>query len=290
LQLSIKDAEKDGSIRAIASTYDYHNQVVRDGYNYDGKKLITFSNILKHNTFPLAEIIKKILYLGEKEMGYPVEIEFVIDMKKQPNENYNFNLLQIRPIASKNETVHIDPASLEEKDTLIISKSALGNGTIDKICDIVYVKPQNFDASKNEETVRMIAEINERFLKEKRYYILVGPGRWGSADPWLGIPVKWPQISAARLIVESGLENYRIDPSQGTHFFQNLTSFRVGYFTVNPFIKDGFYDIEFLDKQKAFYENEIIRHIRFNKPMKIVIDGKQNLGVVDKPALEIETE
>jgi CheY-like chemotaxis protein len=290
MKLSVKDAEKDGSIRAIASTYDFHNQIVRDGYNYDGKKLITFSNILKHNTFPLAEILKKILFLGEKEMGYPVEIEFVIDLKKDTNSNYIFHLLQIRPIASKNETVNIDPNSVEEDDSLIISKSALGNGTIDRICDIVYVKPKNFDASKNEATVKMISEVNDRFLKENRNYILVGPGRWGSADPWLGIPVKWPQISAARLIVESGLENYRIDPSQGTHFFQNLTSFRVGYFTVNPFIKDGFYDIDFLDKQEAVFENETIRHIRFKEPMKIIIDGKQNLGVVKKPGVTLQPD
>jgi len=290
LNLRVKEAEKDGSIKAIASTYDYHNQVIRDGYNYEGKKLITFSGILKHNTFPLAEILKKILYLGEKEMGYPVEIEFVVDLKKEANGNYIFHLLQIRPIASRSETVSLSPKQMEEEGSLIISKSALGNGVIDNIYDIVYVKPQNFDASKNEATVDMIAEVNSRFLKENKNYILVGPGRWGSADPWLGIPVKWPQISAARLIIESGLENYRIDPSQGTHFFQNLTSFRVGYFTINPFINDGFYDIGFLDKQKAVFENETIRHIRFKKPMKIVIDGKHNLGIVKKPGASFEID
>ena len=287
LQLRIKDAEKDGSIKAIASTYDYHNQIVRDGYNYEGKKLITFSNILKHETFPLPAILQKILYLGQKEMGYPVEIEFVIDLKKEAKSNLIFNLLQIRPIASKNETVHISRKQLDEKSALIISKSALGNGIIEDIFDIVYVKPKNFDAAANTETVSMIAEMNDRFLEEKKNYILVGPGRWGSADPWLGIPVKWPQISAARLIVESGLENYRIDPSQGTHFFQNLTSFNVGYFTVNPFIKDGFYDIDFLDKQKAVFENDIVRHVRFDEPMRIIIDGKRNLGVINKPGVEI---
>jgi hypothetical protein len=285
MQLSIKQAEKDGSIRGIASTYDYHNQMVRDGYNYEGKKLITFSNILKHNTFPLAKILDEVLNQGEKEMGYPVEIEFVMDMKTNVKGHFEFNLLQIRPIASKAESVTITNEQIREKDSIIISRSALGNGVIGGIQDIVYVRPQGFDAANNKATVDMIAEVNDGFLKANRNYILIGPGRWGSADPWLGIPVKWPQISAARLIIESGLENYRIDPSQGTHFFQNLTSFRVGYFTINPFIQDGFYDVEFLDKAEAVYENDTIRHIRFDEPMTIMIDGKNNVGIVLKPGV-----
>ncbi len=286
IKLSVREAEKNGSIKAIASTYDFHNHMVRDGYNYDGKKLITFSGILKHNTFPLAGILEKVLKLGEKEMGYPVEIEFVVDFASKENDKIQFDLLQIRPIASKNESIHINPKKIVEKDSLIISKSALGNGIIDNIRDVVYIKPKTFDASKNEATVQMIGEINTKFLSEDKNYILIGPGRWGSADPWLGIPVKWPQISAARLIIESGLENYRIDPSQGTHFFQNLTSFRVGYFTINPFIEDGYYDLDFLDAQKAIFENDSIRHVRFKEPLTIVIDGKQNLGVVKKPGCE----
>ena len=285
MQLRVKDAEKDGAIKSISSTYDFHNHIVRDGFNYDGKKLITFSNILKHNTFPLAEILQRVLKLGEKEMGYPVEIEFVVDMKKRVQGKYVFDLLQIRPIATRDESVKLNPKHIKEKDSLIISRSALGNGIIDDIHDIVYIRPENFEASKNDETVNIIAGLNTKFLEEDKNYILIGPGRWGSADPWLGIPVKWPQISAARLIIESGLENYRIDPSQGTHFFQNLTSFRVGYFTINPFIQDGFYDIEFLDNQPAVFENETVRHIRFDKPVKIMIDGKNNLGVVKKPGI-----
>jgi len=129
----------------------------------------------------------------------------------------------------------------------------------------------------------MIGELNKKFLKKNKNYILIGPGRWGSSDPWLGVPVKWPQISGARLIVESGLKNYRIDPSQGTHFFQNLTSFRVGYFTINPYLNDGVFDLEFLDSQPALFENDTLRHIRFKNPLTIKIDGKKNLGVVMKP-------
>ncbi|HEY9114824.1 MAG TPA: PEP/pyruvate-binding domain-containing protein [Bacteroidales bacterium] len=286
LKLSIREAEKDGSIKAIASTYDLRNNVMNDGYNYDGKKLITFAGILKHNTFPIAAILEEVLKLGEKEMGNPVEIEFVMDLYPNKAGRYTFNLLQIRPIASRHETVFIERDNIDQEKTIIISDSALGNGIIDNIKDVVYVRPQNFDAAKNEKTVEMIDEINKKFLTGNENYVLIGPGRWGSADPWLGIPVKWPQISAARLIIESGLENYRIDPSQGTHFFQNLTSFGVGYFTINPFMKDGFYDLEFLDKQPAVFENDTIRHVRFPKPMTIMIDGKRNLGILLKPGYD----
>jgi hypothetical protein len=166
---------------------------------------------------------------------------------------------------------------------LLISNTALGNGIIKNIHDFVYVKPETFNASKSQEMVRVLDMLNGKFILEKKNYVLVGPGRWGSSDPWLGIPVKWPQISAARLIVESGLEHYRIDPSQGTHFFQNLTSFRIGYFTVNPFINDGFYNVDYLKAQPAAYEDDFIRHIHFDNPIRIAIDGKKNFGVVYKP-------
>jgi len=283
VKLRIKDAEKHGSIRKITSTYDLQNNVIRDGYNYDGKKLITFNSILKHNIFPLAEILQKTLYLGAKEMDKPVEIEFVVDMNVKKGEKIKFYLLQIRPIASKEQSVHLSLHKINQNKLLILSHSALGNGVIDDVQDIVYVKPQTFDAASNRKTAEMIGELNKKFLEKDKNYVLIGPGRWGSSDPWLGIPVKWPQISGARLIVESGLENYRIDPSQGTHFFQNLTSFRVGYFTINPYLNDGVFDLEFLDSQPAVYENETLRHVRFKKALTIKIDGKKNLGVVMKP-------
>ncbi len=280
---TIKDAEKDNSIRKIASSYDLQNNIIRDGYNYPGKKLITFNAILKHNIFPLAEILQKTLYLGAKEMDKPVEIEFVMDLNVKKGEKIKFYLLQIRPIASKEQSVHLNPHKINPNRLLILSNSALGNGEIEDVQDVIYVKPQTFEAANNRKTAEMIGELNKKFLKKNRNYILIGPGRWGSSDPWLGIPVSWSQISAARLIVESGLKNYRIDPSQGTHFFQNLTSFRIGYFTVNPYIDDGVYNLPFLDGQPAVYENDTLRHIRFKKPLAIKIDGKKNIGVVLKP-------
>ena len=198
-------------------------------------------------------------------------------------EKSRVNLLQIRPIVDNEETFTEDIENVDDKTTIIQTKSALGNGIIKDIFDFVYVKPDSFNASKTNDIVSSIEKLNETFVSENKNYVLVGPGRWGSSDPWLGIPVKWAQISAARVIIESGLENYRIDPSQGTHFFQNLTSFRVGYFTINPFIKDGFYDIKFLEKQKAVYEDDFIRHVRFKSPIVVKIDGKKSLGVILKP-------
>jgi len=283
LTLKIKSAEEDDAIRDISSTYDMHKHVVRDGYGDGGKKLITFSNILKHNSFPIAEICQKILKLGEREMGNPVEIEFAVDLNTRKGDKATFNLLQIRPIAVKEEMLTLDLDNINRENTLIISQSALGNGTIDDIYDVVYIRPELFNAANNQKVIPAIEQINNDFLKSGRNYILIGPGRWGSSDPWLGIPVKWPQISAARLIVEAGLDKYRIDPSQGTHFFQNLTSFRVGYFTINPFIDDGYYDLAFLDAMPSVFENQYIRHVLFEQPLVIKIDGKHNVGVIEKP-------
>ena len=283
LNLRISEAEKDKSIRYVASTYDYHSKMLRDGVQHEGKKLVTFSAILNHNVFPLAEILKEVMEIGQREMGKPIEIEFAVNISPNKEEPHTFHLLQIRPIVESDESVDVDLGKLKEEDIIMRSESALGNGYVRDIYDLVYVKPECFNPARTHQIAEDIGKINEQFLQDGKNYILIGPGRWGSADPNLGIPVKWPQISAARLIAESGLENYRIDPSQGTHFFQNLTSFRIGYFTINPFINDGSYDLAYLAKQKAVYEDEYIRHIRFKKPAIIAIDGKKNRGVVMKP-------
>lgn len=282
LKLPIKEAEADGSLKWLASTYDLQNGVLRDGVNYDGKKLVTFSNILKHNVFPLAEILQTILEIGQKEMGKPVEIEFAVDLNRPANDPKIFYCLQIRPIVDNKESITTDLEKVSLKNTIIYSKSALGNGTITDLSDIVYVKPESFNPAKNNELAERISKINDQFRSENKNYILIGPGRWGSQDPWLGIPVKWPQISSARVIVESGLESYRIDPSQGTHFFQNLTSFRVGYFTINPYMNDGFFDLNYLNGLPSVYEDEYLRHIHFDQPVIVEIDGKRNLGVIYK--------
>lgn len=282
IKVPIKDAEKDNTLKFVASSYDAESNILRDGVSYEGRKVITFGNILSYNTFPLADIMKSLLEIGQKEMNTPVEIEFAINLDRKKGDSKIFNFLQIRPIVDNKETIATDLEKVTKEETIVYSTSALGNGLINDLHDLIYVKPGSFDSSKTEKIALVIESINNQFLKDGKGYILIGPGRWGSSDPWLGVPVKWPQISAARLIIESGLENYRVDPSQGTHFFQNLTSFRVGYFTINPYINDGFYDLEYLNTFTPVYEDEYIRHIRFPKPLVIKIDGKKSIGVIYK--------
>ncbi len=282
LKLPVREADKDGVLRLVCSTYDYESNMLRDGSHDDGTKLVTFANILKYNTFPLAQIISIILEKGQKELGKPVEIEFAVELNRSGDDHKIFYLLQIRPIVSIIDTVVPDLGQYSDNQLLIRADNALGNGVVNHIYDFVYVKPKSFDAARTRDIASKIGELNDEFLRQGKNYVLVGPGRWGSSDPWLGIPVKWPQISAARVIIESGLENYRIDPSQGTHFFQNLTSFGVGYFTINPYIHQGFYDIGYLDGCEAVYEDQYIRHVHFEKEITIAIDGKLNRGIILK--------
>ena len=282
MRCDIKQAEKDSSFKFAASTYDFQNNILRDGTIYEGKRVVTFANVLKYEKFPLAEILETLLEVGQKEMNNPIEIEFAVDLNVEKGDPYVFNFLQIRPIVNNDQYDDFDLDDVKQEETIISCESAMGNGQIDDIYDFVYVKPDSFNSLKSREIGDLISALNDKFIDENRNYVLVGPGRWGSSDPSLGIPVKWAHISQARVIVESGLENFRIDPSQGTHFFQNLTSFRVGYFTINPYINDGFYDLEYLNKQKAHFENEYLRHVRFKKPIKVQIDGKNNKGIILK--------
>lgn len=283
LKISIADAEKDGTLRYIASTYNIQDNSLNDGLYQGGRKLITFANILKHDVFPLADILKEVLHIAQLEMGRPIEIEFAVNLDYSSKKQHVFYLLQIRPIVDSKEMISEDIGSIPEENAIITCKTALGHGITNDIADLVYVKPEAFSAGKNQQIMFEIDKINRQLVSENRHYVLIGPGRWGSADPWLGIPVKWSHISNARLIVESGLSNYRVDPSQGTHFFQNLTSFGVAYFTINPFLNDGTYDTEYLNAQPSVYESEYIRHVRFERPIVIKVDGRKNKGVVLKP-------
>jgi CheY-like chemotaxis protein len=283
LKLNIREAEKDSAFRYAASTYDYENHIIRDGIYEGGKKLVTFSSILKHKMFPVAEILEYLLEVGEKEMNNPIEIEFAANLDTPEGIPKIFNFLQIRPIVVNEQTGQFKIDEVPRERTIVFSEMALGNGVIANIRDFIYVKPESFNAAKSELIATRVDKLNAQCLKENRSFVLVGPGRWGSTDPWLGIPIKWAQISAARVIVESGLKNYRIDPSQGTHFFQNLTSFRVGYFTINPYINDGYYNLDYLAQCPTFYEDEYLRHLRFEQPLKIQIDGKHKKGIIIMP-------
>ncbi len=282
LKISVQDAANDGTLRYIASTYDYQNQSIQDGI-YEGRKIITFANILKHDVFPLAQILKDVMQIAQNEMGRPVEIEFAVNLDYSLKKQHTVYLLQIRPIVDSKEMIHENIGNIDTSDTIISSQDALGHGITNDIYDLIYVRPEAFSASKNQLIATEIEKLNRVLVAEKRNFILIGPGRWGSSDHFLGIPVKWPQISNAKLIVESGLSNYRVDPSQGTHFFQNLTSLGVAYFTINPYIKDGTYNIDFLNSTEAIYESEFIRHIRFKNPAIVKVDGRKKLGVVLKP-------
>lgn len=282
-EFSVKEADKDGAINKICSVYDFQDGVVRDGSYGKGKRLITFSGILKFNSFPLADILNTLMEVGQREMNHPVEIEFAVNLDTEKDAPDIFSFLQIRPIVEDTDTLNFDLGEVNENECLLVSEKALGNGVIKDLYDFVYVKPDSFSPDKTKEIAEEIDELNRQFREESKNYILVGPGRWGSSDPWLGIPIKWSQISQARLIVEAGLPNYRIDPSQGTHFFQNLTSFRIGYFTINPYMNDGVYDLEFLDKQKAVFETDYLRHVQFNQPAVVKIEAKRNKGIVLKP-------
>jgi len=286
LRLSLKDADKDGSLRYIVSTYDPYDQIIRDGYYQGGRKILSFVNILQHDVFPLAEMLNKVLQIGQAEMGRPVEIEFAVNIHPEDQTKATFYILQIRPIVDNKEIMEEDLTGVTQEESVITSTSVLGHGIINDVYDIIYIKTSAFNSSNNQLIAYEIEKINRQFTEDEKGYVLVGPGRWGSSDHWLGIPVKWPHISNARVIVECGLENYRIDPSQGTHFFQNLTSFGVGYFTINPFRGDGWFDEAFLNSQPAVFESDFLRHVRFEKPMIAKMDGKKSLGVVLKPELD----
>ncbi len=283
LKLHVKEAEKDGSLMYLASTYDPYDQIIRDGLYPGGRKVITFANILQHDVFPLARILQMVLKYSQQEMKRPVEIEFAVNMSREVDKSGTFYLLQIRPIVDSKEILDEDLSVVPDNKLLLRSKNSLGHGIMNDIYDIVYVKTDNYSAAHNQEIAWEIEKLNMEFLNNKKNYVLVGPGRWGSNDTWLGIPVKWPHISAARVIVEAGLTNYRVDPSQGTHFFQNLTSFGVGYFTINAFMNDGIYNQEFLNAQPAVHETEYLRHVHFDRPIIVKMDGRKKEGVVFMP-------
>lgn len=283
LKIRVQDALEDGTLQYLASTYNPQDDVIYDNTFEQGRKIITFANILEHNVFPLADILREVMRVSQAEMGRPIEIEFAVNLDYSAKPTHTFYLLQIRPIVDTKEIVNEDIGAIPDEHTVISCNNALGHGIYNDIYDLVYVKPDAFNASKSQLIMYDVEKVNKQLQEQGQTYVLVGPGRWGSSDPWLGIPVKWTHIANARIIVESGLSHYRIDPSQGTHFFQNLTSMGVSYFTINPFQNDGTYDIDYLNAQPAVWETEFIRHVRFEKPIVAKVDGRKNKGVVMKP-------
>ncbi len=280
LKLRVKDAVEDQSLTYIASTFDSYDQVINDGVYETGRKLITFASVLQHEVVPLPELMQMSMKFGSEAMRRPVEIEFACNIND--DRTCEFYLLQIRPIVDAKEMLDEDVKAIPDADCLLRSHNSLGHGICEDVVDVVYVKyDDHFSAMNNFYVADDIERINRKFLAEGKNYVLIGPGRWGSSDHYLGVPVKWPHISAARVIVEVALKNYNIDPSQGTHFFQNLTSFGVGYFTVDTNAEEGgFVNKEILDAMPAVEETQYVRHVRFEHPMRILMDGKKQEGAV----------
>ena len=279
LNLKVKEAERDNSLNFIAYTYDPYDQVIRDGLYEGGRKVISFAGVLQQNVFPLPELLQMSMRYGAEAMRRPVEIEFACNLNA--DRTGSLYLLQIRPIVDQKQMLDEDLAAIPDADCLLRSHNSLGHGVTEDVTDVVYVKTDDrFSAADNPTIAREIEKLNKEYLDRGTNYVLVGPGRWGSSDSWLGIPVKWPHISAARVIVEVALKNYRVDPSQGTHFFQNLTSFGVGYFTIDENRNDGCFHKATLDAMPAVEETEHVRVVRFEKGLRIMMDGKKGEGVV----------
>lgn len=281
LHLKVKDAVKDGSLNFIASTYNADDQLIRDGLYEGGRKLITFNGLLRQGIIPFPQVLQMSMKFASEAMRRPVEIEFACNINA--DRTADFYLLQIRPIVDSKQELLEDITAVTDEECLIRSHNSLGHGTSEEITDVLYVKyDDTFSAADNVKIAEEIGRINQKFVDEGRNYVLIGPGRWGSSDSWLGVPVKWPDISAARIIVEVALKNYRIDPSQGTHFFQNMTSFGVGYFTVDTNLpgEGGIIHKEMLDVMPAVEETAWVRHVRFDRPLRILMDGMKQEGVV----------
>lgn len=282
---SLVDSEKDGTLFSVGSTYSPENEGIYDGISRDGTRVVTFAPILKHKIFPLPEILDLLLDIGAWGMGTPVEIEFAVNLDVPKGEPKEFAMLQMRPMVLSREVEELMIGDVKQTDLICQSSQVLGNGAINGIFDVVMVDINNFDRGKSKEVAQEVSLINSKLLTEKRPYLLVGVGRWGSLDPWLGIPVTWDQISGASVIVESGFKDFQVSPSQGSHFFQNLTSFRVGYFTVNSSDQMCFIDWDWLNEQQAVQEMNFTRHLRFEQPISVRINGHENRGVILKPGV-----
>lgn len=286
-RLNVDDAGKQGFLKYLVSTYDFQNERIVDSDEGGGRKVVTFANVLRHDVFPLAQSLDFMLTKGQQEMGRPVEIEFagVLGTTKEIREGNKGTLywLQIRPMVDRREMLDEHVLNASPDQLLISSNNALGHGMMDGVQHVVMVKPEKFSMANNVLIAEEIAKINRNFTDSGEGYILVGVGRWGSSDTALGIPVKWPQISSARLIVEVAAPGNTIEPSQGTHFFQNLTSFGVGYFTVGMKRDAGMVDFDYLAAMPAVYESEFVRIVRFDSPLQVAINGMKGRGVVMKP-------
>ena len=282
-RFSLDAAESDGTLQALASTYSRDNHAVYDGVSRPGARIVTFAPMLKHGTFPLAEILDVLARAGKDALGNPVEIEFAVRLPQQAGQAAEFGFLQIRPLTLARDGEDLALDDVRPEQLICRSSKVLGNGRIENLHDAVVVDSQRFERSRSQEVARAVAQFNHRLNEENRPYLLIGVGRWGSNEPWLGIPVEWDEISGARAIVEAGFRDFRVTPSQGSHFFQNLTAFQVGYFTVNPDAGEGSVDWQWLAEQPAVEEQGCVRRLQFAEPIRVVMNSRTSQGVIFKP-------
>jgi hypothetical protein len=280
ITLDIGNAEKHGTLKHSASVLNTDNDTIIPGLDALGPRVINFADILKYDFIPLASTLKVVLDVVTEAFGTPVEIEFAVDLTKDKAGNASFYLLQIKPLVGNGAGYSIDPENIYTEELILVTKKSMGNGVINDITDLIYIEPDKFNNMLTNEMANEIDRINEKMLKENRRYVLLGPGRWGTKDRFLGIPVAWPQISNAKVIVEVSLPDFHLDASLGSHFFHNVTSMNVGYFSINQGSQDGTIIWEKLKKQKVIEKGKYFRHIRFDKPLLIRMDGKKGMAVI----------
>lgn len=283
VQFGLDAAETDGTLHNLGSTYSADNHVIYDGLSRPGTRIVSFAPVLKHGVFPLAPILERLTKIGEEAFGRPVEIEFAVRLPHLPDEPAEFGFLQIRPLVLSREGEELRMEDVNPERLICQSSKVLGNGRIQDLRDIVVVDFNRFERSRSQEVAEGVALLNAKLGVDGAPYLLIGVGRWGSNDPWLGIPVEWDEISGARVIVEAGFRDFRVTPSQGSHFFQNLTAFQVGYFTANPDAGEGFVDWEWLSAQPAVEEQSCVRHLHFESPLAVVMNGRTSRGMIFKP-------
>jgi CheY-like chemotaxis protein len=276
-------AEADGTLSAVGSTYSGDNQAIYDGLSRPGVRIVTFAPMLKYGMFPLAPILETLVRAAEDALGNPVEIEFAVCLPRHPRAVAEFGFLQVRPLTLARDHQDLSFESVDPQSVLCQSNKVLGNGRIENLHDVIVVDSQRFERSRSQEVAKAVAHFNSLLNSENRPYVLIGVGRWGSNDPWLGIPVEWDEISGARVILEAGFRDFRVTPSQGSHFFQNLTAFQIGYFTVNPDAGEGLIDWEWLSRQPAIAEEGCVRHLRFDSPMRVIMNSRYSKGIIFKP-------
>jgi hypothetical protein len=278
-KLDIEEAKDHPSVKRLASVYSVQDHRIRDGVRTDGYPVLTFADILKYRSFPLAEILTDILEIGRKGMGCPVEIEFAVNLDLEGDQRPSFDLLQIRPMGIRQQHMEVEIKEDDISAAFCYSKTALGNGCSKEIRDIVFVNPDGFDPARTVDIATEIGRINRQLVQQQRKYLLIGPGRWGSADRWLGIPVKWHDISGVGAMIETTIENFKADPSQGSHFFHNITSLGISYFT-NAQNGSDFIDWGWLQSLPTAQKTTYLHHVNLDNPLTVKIDGKNSTAVI----------